>query len=105
VPGHVAAALLLAPGRGQVPDPDALSGQLPSGSERVVGEFPELRGHRPATQLGVSHDRGAVPDPRGEMGLADPGRVPQAGEQAACLDARGSDSLTQVGQQVVSGCR
>src|SRR6266700_6129243 len=73
-----AAVVPSAPGR----DPDALSGQVPVSPERVVSEFPELRGHRPAAQLCVGHRRRAVADPGGNLDLSQPGRVPVARQQA-----------------------
>lgn len=101
MPVPVVAALFLAPGHGQISDPDALGGQLPAGCERVVGEFPELCGHGPAAQFGMGYRRGAVPNPPGQLDLAEPGRVPQAGEQPARLCACGSDGLPQVSQRVL----
>lgn len=95
VPDLVQAALFLAQGSSQVLDPDAQGAQAPAGPERVIGEFPELHGHRPAPEFGMGNYRGAVPDLAGELNLAQPGRAPEGCEEASRFGAgcRGSSAV------------
>jgi hypothetical protein len=103
VPCPVEAALFLAPGFDQVVDLVALGGQISVCRECVVGEFPELCGHRPSAQFGVCHYRGAVTDPASQPGLAKPGRVAEGREHVARFGPSSSDGRRHVGYRALHG--